>query len=80
MYKGISFVGGFVIGAMIGAAVAVFVAPQSGEEFQKQIRERLDAVRAGRPSRGRRTPRRARGAVRACQAVSEAIDQPDAVG
>ena len=44
MYKGISFVGGFVIGAMIGAAVAVFVAPQSGEEFQKQIRERLDAV------------------------------------
>jgi gas vesicle protein len=44
MEKTIGFVGGFVVGAMIGAAVAVFMAPQSGEEFQKQIRERLDAV------------------------------------
>jgi gas vesicle protein len=72
MYKGISFVGGFVIGAMIGAAVAVFMAPQSGEEFQKQIRERLDAV----AQEGRRAAAERRAELEAQFAQAKQFQKP----
>lgn len=74
MYKGISFVGGFVIGAMIGAAVAVFIAPQSGEEFQKQIRERLDAV----AQEGRRAAAERRAELEAQFAQAKQFQKPSA--
>jgi gas vesicle protein len=74
MYKGISFVGGFVIGAMIGAAVAVFMAPQSGEEFQKQIRERLDAV----VQEGRRAAAERRAELEAQFAQAKQFQKPSA--
>jgi gas vesicle protein len=74
MVKGISFMGGFVIGAMIGAAVAVFMAPQSGEEFQKQIRERLDAV----AQEGRRAAAERRAELEAQFAQAKQFQKPSA--
>ena len=74
MEKMISFVGGFVIGAMIGAAVAVFMAPQSGEEFQKQIRERLDAV----AQEGRRAAAERRAELEAQFAQAKQFQKPSA--
>jgi gas vesicle protein len=74
MEKTISFVGGFVIGAMIGAAVAVFMAPQSGEEFQKQIRERLDAV----AQEGRRAAAERRAELEAQFAQAKQFQKPSA--
>ena len=74
MVKTISFVGGFVIGAMVGAAVAVFIAPQSGEEFQKQIRERLDAV----AQEGRRAAAERRAELEAQFAQAKQFQKPSA--
>jgi gas vesicle protein len=44
MEKAISFLGGFVMGAVFGAASAALLAPQSGTELQMVIRERIDQV------------------------------------
>jgi len=38
--EGTAFVAGFIIGGLVGAAVALVLAPQSGEETRAQIRER----------------------------------------
>lgn len=35
-----AFVSGFMIGGIVGAAVAILLAPQSGEETRTQIREK----------------------------------------
>lgn len=37
---GLEFFAGFVIGGLVGAAVALILAPQSGEETRAQIKER----------------------------------------
>jgi gas vesicle protein len=74
MEKTISFVGGFIMGAMIGAAVAVFMAPQSGEEFQKLIRERLDAV----AQEGRRAAAERRAELEAQFAQARQFQRPSA--
>ena len=37
---GIDFFSGFVVGALVGAAAALILAPQSGEETRSQIRDR----------------------------------------
>lgn len=37
---GLEFFAGFVIGGLVGAAVALILAPQSGEETRAQIREK----------------------------------------
>jgi gas vesicle protein len=37
---GLEFLAGFVIGGLVGAAVALILAPQSGEETRAQLRER----------------------------------------
>ena len=72
MEKTISFVGGFVIGAMIGEAVAVFMAPQPGEEFQKLIRERLDVV----AQEGRRAAAERRAELEAQFAQAKQFQKP----
>lgn len=38
--SGLEFFAGFVIGGLVGAAVALILAPQSGEETRAQIREK----------------------------------------
>lgn len=40
-----AFLAGFVVGGMIGAAVALLMAPQSGEATRRQIRERAYELR-----------------------------------
>jgi gas vesicle protein len=72
MEKTLSFVGGFVIGAMMGAAVAVFMAPQSGEEFQELIRARLDAV----AQEGRRAAAERRAELEAQFAQAKQFQKP----
>jgi gas vesicle protein len=37
--------GSFIVGAMVGAAVALLLAPQSGEETQREIRDRARRLR-----------------------------------
>ncbi len=44
--KGIGFVFGLLVGALIGASVAILLAPQSGEETREILKEKtLDARR-----------------------------------
>jgi gas vesicle protein len=38
-------IGTFILGALVGAAVALLFAPQSGEETQREIRERAGRLR-----------------------------------
>ncbi len=38
--EGASFVAGFIIGGLVGAAGALVLAPQSGEQTRAQIRDR----------------------------------------
>lgn len=40
-----AFLAGFVIGSLVGAAVAFVLAPQSGEETRNQILSRSNALR-----------------------------------
>lgn len=39
-----SFVIGFLFGAVIGAAVAAFMAPREGAALRAEIRQRLEAI------------------------------------
>ncbi len=42
-----SFLAGVVIGGLIGAALGVILAPQTGEEFREQVGDFVDTKRAG---------------------------------
>ncbi len=42
-----SFLAGVVIGGLIGAALGLILAPQTGEEFREQVGEFVDTKRAG---------------------------------
>ena len=44
MEKTVGFLGGLVLGAVVGGVAAAFMAPQPGNELQVVIRERIDAV------------------------------------
>ena len=49
-----SFIAGGILGAGVGAAVAMIVAPQSGEEFVEGVERRVDQVkRAGLEAQAR---------------------------
>ncbi len=41
-----SFLAGAVIGGMIGAAIGLLLAPQTGEEFRDQVGDFVDGKRA----------------------------------
>ena len=45
MQKVLSFLVGTLMGALVGATVAILLAPSSGEEMRGQIRERSYALR-----------------------------------
>ncbi len=42
-----SFLAGVVIGGLIGAAIGLLLAPQTGEEFREQVGEFVDSKKAG---------------------------------
>lgn len=42
-----SFLAGVVIGGLIGAALGLLLAPQTGEEFRGQVGDYVDTKRAG---------------------------------
>jgi gas vesicle protein len=44
MNKVIRFFSGAILGAMVGAAVAILLAPTSGDMLQQQIRGRIEAI------------------------------------
>jgi gas vesicle protein len=44
MRKTMSFLSGSMIGALFGAALALLLAPSSGEELRNQMQERADRV------------------------------------
>jgi gas vesicle protein len=44
MNKFVNFVAGAALGALVGAAVAVLLAPVSGEELQAQIKEQVEQI------------------------------------
>jgi gas vesicle protein len=41
-----SFLAGVVIGGLIGAALGLLLAPQTGEEFREQVNDFVDGKRA----------------------------------
>ena len=41
-----SFLAGVVIGGLVGAAVGLLLAPQTGEEFREQVNDFVDSKRA----------------------------------
>lgn len=45
MKRALSFLRGLIVGGVLGASVALILAPASGEELQKQLRERSDQIR-----------------------------------
>ncbi|MEJ2263152.1 MAG: YtxH domain-containing protein [Anaerolineales bacterium] len=45
MKRALSFFRGLIVGGVLGASVALILAPASGEELQKQLRERSDQIR-----------------------------------
>lgn len=44
--KGVGFVFGILVGALVGAAVAILLTPQSGEETRNLIKEKLEEGKA----------------------------------
>lgn len=46
MRKFLSFLVGTVMGALVGATLALLLAPSSGETLRGQIRERFEALQA----------------------------------
>ena len=44
MRKLFSFVCGFLLGALVGAAIAMWLAPEAGEATRHQVQLRLDQV------------------------------------
>lgn len=38
------FLGGFVVGALVGGVAGLFLTPQSGSELQTTVRERINQV------------------------------------
>ena len=44
MRKVINFIGGLLFGALVGIALGLLLAPQSGSELQNRISERVKAM------------------------------------
>ena len=44
MNKFFNFIAGATLGALVGASVAILLAPTSGEELQAQIKSQVDQI------------------------------------
>jgi gas vesicle protein len=44
MNKFFNFVAGATLGALVGASIAILMAPVSGEELQAQIKEQVEQI------------------------------------
>ena len=40
----INFLSGLILGGLVGATLAILLAPESGDELRGQIRERVEAI------------------------------------
>jgi gas vesicle protein len=74
MDKGLSFLGGFIVGAVAGAAVAAFMTPQPGDDLQRLIRERLELM----AQEGRRAAAERRAELEAQFAQARQFQKPAA--
>jgi gas vesicle protein len=68
----IDFLGGLMVGAVIGGAVGLLLAPQSGSDLQQKIRERIQMV----IEEGRRAAADRRAELEAQFAQSKQIVRP----
>ena len=68
-----SFLTGFIIGGLVGAAVALIMAPQSGEETRAQIRQRSIEIRDQTATYGEDAQRRAEDAAAAARNRAEKL-------
>ena len=68
-----AFLTGFIIGGLVGAAVALVTAPQSGEETRTQIRERSIELRDRAVETAEETRRQAEGAALKARARAEEL-------
>jgi gas vesicle protein len=67
--------GSFILGAMVGAAVALLLAPQSGEETQREIRDRARRLKDAAEDRVRDAQRQIESRLEeARQGVGESVD------
>ena len=68
-------VGTFILGALVGAAVALLFAPQSGEETQREIRERAGRLKSAAEERVRDAQRQLESRMdNARQGLNEGMD------
>ncbi|MBM4459487.1 MAG: YtxH domain-containing protein [Chloroflexi bacterium] len=44
MLKVINFIGGLILGALVGAVVVLMLTPQSGQDVQASLQTRLNAI------------------------------------
>ena len=69
-----SFLAGVVIGGLIGAALGLLLAPQTGEAFREQVGDYVDSKKAGfdeAVNEGRAAAEQARAEMVADQGASE---------
>lgn len=72
-----SSVGSFILGALVGAGVALLFAPRSGEETQREIRERAGHLRDAAEDRVRDAQKQVEAKLE--QAREELMGRVDAV-
>jgi gas vesicle protein len=80
--RGGSGIGSFVLGALVGAGIALLFAPQSGEDTQQELRERGARLRDAAEERMREAQRQLEGKFESARqglhgrvdAVKEAVD------
>ncbi len=69
----VAFLSGFVIGGLVGAAVALLFAPQSGEETRAQIRSKSIELTERAKEAVRETQERAERVLEEARAKAEAV-------
>jgi gas vesicle protein len=74
MDKTLDFLGGLLLGALVGAGVAILLAPQSGADTQAALRARVDGVIEG----GRRAAAERRAELEAQFAEAKRVVRPPA--
>jgi gas vesicle protein len=72
MRKVLNFLFGLSLGALVGATIGVFLAPQPGDEVQASLRTRLNAV----VEEGRRAAAERRAELEAQFAEAKRIARP----